>query len=143
MHFNLWPKAREFEMKKFEYRVTPRVARLEAILNVQDCEDSCCLLTLKLRDGYLSCLIETASRQVSIGCHFDEGHWMTLHHDKRERCISEAVNFNEIGTRGAFSDALRETPFSSDAVLAKQLLDVICDFAKGLNLFIEPEPSLW
>jgi hypothetical protein len=130
-------------MNNIGFRETPRTARLEAILNVQDCEDNCCLLVLTLQDGYLRCLVETTRHQISIGCHFDEGHWMTLHHDKRERCISEAVNFNEIGTRGAFADALRETPFATNAVLATQLLDVICDFAKDLNLLIEPKTTWW
>jgi len=128
-------------MKKGNF--TPAcTARLDFLLAVPSSEQRHCQLTLKLEGGYLSCRVDFGSC-ITLGCHFEKGHWAVLTHDESQRFITQVVDLETVGTRAAFVEAFGETPFVANPALVEKILGIICDFSKRLNLFYEPQVALW
>jgi hypothetical protein len=125
-------------MMKFSKSLIPESASAHLTLFLNDQDEQRFELYLRLNGSYLSCQVKEC---LTFGCDYEEGHWLVLFHDKRERSVSQKIALQQVGTRSAFEQALNETHLASNALLCKELLNVICDFSKCLNLHFEP--SLW
>ena len=117
-------------------------ALLDVLVAVPNSQQRHCQLTLKLEGGYLSCRIKFGAC-ITLGWHIEKGQWVVLHHDATERFVTQVVDVELVGTRSAFAEAFGETPFVSNNALVEKILDIVCDFSKRLNLFYEPEVTLW
>jgi hypothetical protein len=137
---NRFVTSREFEMMKFSKPLYPESATVNLVLYVDNSEQQRYEIFLKLRDSCLSCMINDS---LTIACDYEENNFMVSFRDKSERFVSERVVVCELGTRASFALALKQTPHSSSDSFCSQLLDVICDFSKCLNLYFEPTANFW
>jgi hypothetical protein len=129
-----------YAMMKFSKSLYPESATVNLVLYVDNVEDQRYELFLKLRGSCLSCMINDC---LTVACDYEENYFIISFQDKSERFVSERVVVSELGTRASFALALKQTPHSSSDSFCSQLLDVICDFSKCLNLYFEPTANFW
>jgi hypothetical protein len=129
-------------MKQLKDRFSVQSARVNLSLKYPDFEDMFLDLSLNMEGPHLYCRIETGS-SVTISLDTETEHRMTLFNDEQERFITQKVKLREIGTREAFSQALRETQIVTHDFLFEQILDIICSFARSVKKYVESDHFQW
>lgn len=121
-------------MMRFDKALYPQSADVHLILFLNDHDGQRYELFLSLKSSFLSCRIDNT---VTVGCDLEEDHLLVVFHDVQGKHLSQRAVLSEVGTRCVFEQALNQSPFATNIDLVNEVLDVICDFSKLLNLYFE------